>query len=475
VARKKGRSLIPTPGSIIKFALKNHLLTAFLVLCVFGVVVGVRTRPVTSAIPWDEVFSEMTVASYRESPSDTVARFVIDLAAGGRVFRRYDVDSRTFLPPPRSRDYNRTITGTLYRPLRVRGHLTQGLWLDVPREGRSLLPEQFQELYRATLDYVKPVAVVAGVAGTLSGYSVGYRLGSWNSSLRSRAVQERVLAAPDVGRMITREAWRRVLLEPAVMGAEDDAARFTAVHGTQRVYANFFRVALNDSDGFIPREASRLARLGRLDESRAMSGFLESVHRAGTDSVHLSSADFGAIERWASLLARRGHWAREAIPPSGEERALYLGMLSWYGVAPPGSANERVWIGPRLLVREGETDGFIADDIPSTRVGGPLAWHAALEEERSGMLAAAGVWFSDHPEFVALVRLGSLETDERATATRRLPMRPAAADTVPVAAHDTTRVDSVIRVPVDSLTAAPARADSAPEGLAAAADTLDIP
>jgi len=50
-----------------------------------------------------------------------------------------------------------------------------------------------------------------------------------------------------------------------------------------------------------------------------------------------------------------------------------------------------------------------------------------------------------------------------------------AADTVPVAAHDTTRVDSVIRVPVDSLTAAPARADSAPEGLAAAADTLDIP
>src|SRR5882672_5596576 len=96
-------------------------------------------------------------------------------ALRGRTFRR-----RQGLPPVRCRgaqlpapfaehDYNRAITGTFYRPLQVRGHVAQGLWLEVPRHaGPTLLPEQFDELYRATLDFVKPVSLTAGVLGILS-------------------------------------------------------------------------------------------------------------------------------------------------------------------------------------------------------------------------------------------------------------------------------------------------------------------
>jgi hypothetical protein len=196
-----------------------------------------------------------------------------------------------------------------------------------------------------------------------------------------------------------------VLLEPVVMGGEDDATRFAAICGTQRVYANFFRIALNDSDGFIPREAERLARLGHSNESRAMLAFSEAVHRAALDSVQVASADFGAVERWASLLVRRGHWAYDAIPPAGEERARYLGMLAWYGVAPPSPEADRVWVGPRLLVRESETEGFVADEIPATGVGCPIAWRAPLREEKTSTNAMASAWFSDHPEFTALAAL----------------------------------------------------------------------
>jgi hypothetical protein len=48
-----------------------------------------------------------------------------------------------------------------------------------------------------------------------------------------------------------------------------------------------------------------------------------------------------------------------AGPPPGEERAQYLGTLAWYGVAPPSPEADRVWVGPRVLVREGETEGFV--------------------------------------------------------------------------------------------------------------------
>ena len=207
-SRAHVRRLFRSLGSLARFLFRSQLLTIFLALCVLGFVIGIQTRPDPRAVPFGELFREMSVVSYRESPSDTTARFQIELAAGGKVFSRYDIDAGRFLPPAREREYNRAITGTVYRPLQVRGHVASGLWLDVPqRAGAAPLGEQFVELYRATLDFVKPVSLVGGALGTLSGYSVGYRLGIWNTSLRSRAVQERVLATPELGRTIAREAW----------------------------------------------------------------------------------------------------------------------------------------------------------------------------------------------------------------------------------------------------------------------------
>ena len=454
------------------FLLKSQLLTVFLVLCMAGVIVGLQTRPDGNLLPYAELFDEMSVVSYRESPSDTTARFVVDLAAGGKVFRRYEVDAGQFVAPPRSRDYNRAITATLYRPLRLRGHVAHGLWLDVPRLARpSLLPEQFDELYAATLDFVKPIGVIAGALGTLSGYSVGYRLGTWNSSLRSRGVQTRVLATPGLGRVVAREAWRRVLLEPVVMGAEDDARRFAATSETQRIYTNFFRIALNDSDGFIPREAERLASLGRAYEARTMLGFAAAVRRAQLEAP-VVSADFEAVERWASLLVRRGHWAADAIPPAGEERVRYLGVLSWYGVAPPAPEVTRIWVGPRLLVRETETEGFVADEIPATGVGCPIAWRAHLVERASGPKAWAVAWFADHPEFRALTTLAVRVAGGIAGNARPAEVeKPTTVLATPVAsAPPASRADSAAR---ETLRASlPGRGDSLRITVPVSADSL---
>jgi len=409
VKKRKPRldHIVPHARRAARFLLKSQLLTIFLVLALLGLGVGLQSRPRTDSIPWDQIVDAMSVVSFRDSPADTTARFVVELTAGGRVFSQYDVDAGDFRPAPRGRDYSRTVTGTHYRPLRIRGHVAYGFWLDVPDASRRpLLPEQFDELYRSTLDFVKPVSMLTGVLGVASGYSVGYRLGTWSGSLASRAVQERVLRTPGLGRALAREAWRRVLLEPAVMADEGDAAHFAAVAGTQRLYANFFRTALHDSDGFIPREAARLERSGHVEESRAMLGFASAVRRAADDGADLRSADFAAVERWASLLDRRGHWAPGSIPASGEERIQLLGTWSWYGLAPPAADVRRVWIGPRLLLRDGNTEGFVTDDIPATLVGCPAPWRERLRDEQRGASAMASAWLADRPEFVALVALG---------------------------------------------------------------------
>ncbi len=394
---------------IAKFLLKSQLLTVFLVLFGLGFWVGARSRPDPGAVPYAELFGNLSVASCRDAPSDSNAHFVARLSACGKVFGEYEVDARRFRAPARGRAYSRAITGTHYGPLRVRGHVDQGFWLELPGgPGHALQPGQFDELYRKTLDYVKPVSIVSSVLGTLSGYSVGYRLATWNSSLCSRAVQERVLGTPGIGRAIAREAWRRVLLEPVVTGDEADASRFAAVHGTQRIYANFFKLALNDSDGFIPREAERLVQAGRSDESRAMLAFAEAVRRAAGDSMDLESADFSAVENWASLLDRRGHWAQGATPPPGEERMAYLGTLAWYGLAPPAPDARRIWVGPRVLVREGETEGFVADEMPLTGVACPAAWRPWLLQRDAGTESAtlANAWIAGRPEFAPLVSFG---------------------------------------------------------------------
>ena len=255
---------------------------------------------------------------------------------------------------------------------------------------------------------MKPVSVVTNVLGTLSGYSLGYRIATWNSSLCSRAMQERVLETPGIGRLIAREAWRRVLLEPVVMGGEGDAQSFASTHDTQRIYANFFKLALRDSDNFIPREAAHVAAAGRPGDARAMLAFAATVRRAVQDTIDLDSRDFHAVEDWASLLDRRGHWARGLAPPPGEGRTVYYGALAWYGLAPAATNSRRIWVGPRVLVREGETQGFVTDDILKTEVGCPYTWRETLRYGSgiSGVTAWTAEWTAARPEFVPLVSLG---------------------------------------------------------------------
>lgn len=408
-------ALARTTSRLARLLFKSRVLLVFLGLSAFGAVVGLQARPGADRVPWDELFAGLSVVSHKDSPADTAARFVVQLAAGGRTFAQYDVDARGFVPPPRGREYRHAISGTRYRPLRLRGHVASGFWLDAPGSRRALLPEQFAELYRSTLDFVKPVSVVSGLLGIASGYSVGYRIGTWNGSLASRAVQERVLETRGLGPQLAREAWRRVLLEPAVLADESDANRVASVAETQRLYARFVQVALADSDGFVPREAARLAAAGREVEARAMLAFAAAVRRAADSTVHLASSDFEAVERWASILDRRGHWAHGSLPPSGEERVRLLGTWAWYGLAPP-VPGQRVWIGPRLLVRDGESEGFIADDLPATGVGCPVAWRDRLDDPHTGLVAAARAWLADRPEFVALATLG----ERGATGARRL-------------------------------------------------------
>jgi hypothetical protein len=392
-----------------KFLLKSQLLTVWLGLCALGFIVGLQARPDGGGVPLDELFENLNVLSYREAPSDSVARFVVELSARGRVFRQYDVDARRFTAAERGRDYQRAISGTRYPALRVRGHVDRGFWLELPDStARALLPDQFDELYRTTLDFVKPVSIATSVLGILSGYSIGYRAATWGSSLSNPAVQARVLATPGVGRVIAREAWRRVLIEPVVMGQESDAARFASVRGTQRIYTNFFKLAVNDSNGFIPQEAARLDSAGCYSESRAMLAFAQAVRRAATDTSDLTSADFRAIEDWASLLDRHGHWAYRATPPLAGGRLQYFGMLAWYGLAPAAPDERRIWVGPRLLVRSGDMEGFVADEIPSVGAGCPIAWRDWLHGDDSGLSSNAWTaqWMAESRQFEPVVKFG---------------------------------------------------------------------
>jgi len=374
---------------VAKFLLKSQLLTVFLALCALGFWAGTRAHIDSSAGPLDELFQNMSVMSYRDAPSDSVAHFMVELSTGNHVFEEYDVAAQRFIEVSRGRDYRRSISGTRYPALQVRGHVKNGFWLELPRSTNlTLLPEQFQELYRSTLDYVKPVSIVTTVLGTLSGYSIGYRAATWSHSLGNPAVQARVLATPGLQRMVAREAWRRVLIEPVVMADEGGVGRFAAVHGTQRLYTNFFRLALNDSDSFIPREAARLDTTGHAYEAHTMLAFAHAVNRAARDTCNLTCDDFAAIENWASLLDRRGHWSQGATPPPGEERMRYLGMLTWYGLDPQPPDQRRIWVGPRLLVREGDSEGFVADEIPLSGVGCPATWEPWL----NGTVEAKNSW-----------------------------------------------------------------------------------
>lgn len=414
--------------------LRSRLLQIWLGLCALGIWFGAQARPDPAAIPFEELFDNLRVRSYRDTPSDSVARFVVELGARGRTFQEYDVDARRFLPPSRGHRYWQSISGTRYASLKVRGHVNRGFWLELPDSTQTaLLPEQFDELYSTSLDFVKPVSVATAVVGMLSGYSVGYRLGTWGSSLSNSDVQRRVLATPGLGRRIAREAWRRVALEPVVVFEEKDPGRIATLSGRQRLYTNFFRLAANDSNEFIPFEAAHLESIGCARESRAMIAFARAVNRAAQDTCDLMSADFAAVEEWASLLERRGHWIAGTNLPRGTERLRYFGTLAWYGLAPETSEPRRLWVGPRLLVRNGDLEGFIADEIPLMEAARPVSWRDWLagSDTRLSAYTWTAQWMGEARQFAPIVSLcmsigqaiGGKRTDQRDATRREAPHR----------------------------------------------------
>jgi hypothetical protein len=405
--------LLPFLAHTAKSIIKNRFLQLLLALFVLGFVAGKQAHTDPTGMPFEELFENLSVLSYRDSPTDSNPHFIVELSARGKVFRQYDVDTRRFLPPESGRSYRRSISGTRYGTLTVRGHVDRGFWLEIPKTASApmLMPEQFDELYRTSLDFVKPVSAVATVLGTLSGYSVGYRAATWTRSLSNPTVQKRVLSTQGVGRMIAREAWRRVLLEPVIMAHESDPERFAETRGTQRIYTNFFKLALNDSNRFIPFEAARLDSAGHSREARLMLAYARAVDRAAQDTCHLDSEDFQAVENWASLLDQRGHWAvgaPGAIPPPGSDRMRYYGTLAYYGLAPTADNEARVWVGPRVLIREGDTEGYVSDEIPRIAVGCPLTWHDWLKHDTTGLSGQewTAQWMRESRELAQFVDFG---------------------------------------------------------------------
>jgi len=363
----------------------SGVLLGFLGLALVGFVVGREEVRHPIPIPTDQVFDNLQVYSYRDAPSDTTVHFVVELTAFGKPFAEYDLDQRRFVTSGFGRRYDRAFSGAHYSRLKLRGHAGEGCWISVPDSSTLALTQgQFDELTRKTLDYVRPVGIVTSLLGLASGYSIGYRLGQWEASIANPRVQRRLLALPGIQRIITHEAWRRVLLEPAFMSTQPDAATFATVLEQQRLYNRFYLLALEDTSGFVQHEANRLLASGQPEYARAMTSFVAAVRRANTDSVTLVSRDFRAIETWASMLYSRGHWANYVADTTEDARFRYLGALAHYNLSPPegpsssGRHAHQVWVGPRALVTVDGEEGYVSDEIPATRLGCPVGWTAWL-------------------------------------------------------------------------------------------------
>jgi len=359
----------------------SGVLLGFLGLCLLGFVVGREEVRHPAPPPTDQLFENLQVYSYRDNPSDTTCHFVVELTAFGKPFAEYDVDQHRFVTSGFGRRYDRMFSGAHYSRIKLRGHAGEGCWISVPDSSTMALTEgQFDELTRKTLDYVRPVGVVTGVLGFCSGYSIGYRIGQWEASIANPAVERRLLAMPDIQRVITREAWRRVLLEPAFMSSQPDAATFAAVLEQQRLYNRFYLLVLEDKGGFAEHEAARLRASGQPEYARAMTSFVAAVQHAQSDSLALTSRDFRAIEMWASMLFSRGHWANYVSDTTEDARFRYLGALAHYNLSPPegpsssGRHAHQVWVGPRALVTVDGEEGYISDEIPATLLGCPMGW-----------------------------------------------------------------------------------------------------
>ena len=366
-------------------ALLSGVLLGFLGLCLLGYLVGRDEVPHPVQVPMAQLFDQLQVYSYRDTPSDTNYHFVVELTAFGKPFAEYDVDQQRFVTSGFGRRYDRAFSGAHYTRLKLRGHSGEGSWIALPDSSAGAMTQgQFDELTRKTLDYVRPVGVVTNLLGLMSGYSVGYRLGLWEGSLANPAVQRKLLETPGIARTITREAWRRVLLEPAFMSSQPDAGTFGTVLEQQRLYNRFYLLALEDTSGFVAQEATRLEASGQREYAQAMTTFAVSVRRASSDSTLLASRDFRAIETWAGMLFSRGHWSRFVADSTTDGRFRYLGALAHYNLSPPegpsatGRHARQVWVGPRALVTVDGEEGYISDEIPATLLGCPTSWKSYL-------------------------------------------------------------------------------------------------
>src|SRR5262249_3778677 len=114
--RSGGRWLARATGRLARFLFRSQIITVFFGLCVLGAFVGMPTRPAHGRFPYDGLFDQPQVMSYREAPTDPSRRFVVQLCAGGKIFSQYDIEDRAFQPPPSGRSYARTITGSTYSP-----------------------------------------------------------------------------------------------------------------------------------------------------------------------------------------------------------------------------------------------------------------------------------------------------------------------------------------------------------------------
>ena len=431
----------------------SGVLLGFLGLCLVGFLVGREEVRHPAPPPGDQVFENLQVYSYRDTPSDTNYHYVVELTAFGKAFAEYDVDQRRFVTSGFGRRYDRAFSGAHYSRLRLRAHSGEGCWIAVPDSSTGGLTQgQFDELTKKTLDYVRPVGLVTNLLGLLTGYSIGYRMGQWEASIANPGVQRQLLAVPNIARTITREAWRRVLLEPAYMSSQPDAATFATILEQERLYNRFYLLALEDTSGFVAHEAARLNAAGQPEYARAMTGFVAAVQRVRSDTAAIGSRDFRAIETWAGMLFSRGHWANYVPDTSDDARFRYLGALAHYNLSPPegpsssGRHARQVWVGPRALVTVDGEDGYISDEIPATLLGCPRSWRPWLlpggrESERNFFavrwVKPPGSEFLQVAKALrnASVRLATVARGARAgrrpdgelaeTSGRHLPARPA--------------------------------------------------
>ncbi len=462
---------------VARKALMSTVLLSFLGLCLVGFLVGREQVPRPVPVPTDQIFDNLQVYSYRDTPSDTNYHFVVELTAFGKAFAEYDVDQRRFVTSGFGRRYDRAFSGAHYSRLRLRGHSGEGCWVAVPDSSSTTMTKgQFDELTRKTLDYVRPVGVVTNVLGLLSGYSIGYRLGLWEASLANPRVQKLLLESPGFAETLTREAWRRVLLEPAFMSSQPDAGTFVTALEQQRLYNRFYLLALEDTSGFVAQEAARLHGAGQHEYARAMVGFATAVRHARAAQGPLTSRDFRAIESWAGMLFSHGHWASYVPDATADARFRYLGALAHYNLAPPagprssGRHARQVWVGPRALVTVDGDDGYVSDEIPATLLGCPSGWRrwlqpGATESERN---VFAVRWV--HPPGAEFVQV--------AKSLRRVTLRLAAlAKAGRPAKPEATLVDPpglrLARLP--ALSATPSPADSAAAHAAARDSATHVP